>query len=87
MLTAIIWGGTFIAGKVVVQSMEPFSAAFCRFAIASLCLRLLTKKIEGKLPPLKWQQIPLVTIRPLAKVMRSLKAGADASSCRVGLGR
>ncbi len=68
VLTAIIWGGTFIAGKVVVQSIEPFSAAFCRFAIASGCLLLITKKIEGKLPRLKWRQIPLVTILGLSGI-------------------
>jgi drug/metabolite transporter (DMT)-like permease len=38
----IIWGGTFVAGKIVVQSMGVWSGAFLRFAIASLCLGLIT---------------------------------------------
>jgi drug/metabolite transporter (DMT)-like permease len=50
ILTAVFWGGTFIAGKIVAQDVEPFSAAFLRFAIASAFLVLITWKVEGKLP-------------------------------------
>lgn len=50
LVTMALWGGTFIAGRLVVQDMGPFSAAFCRFAIASLALLLLTYAIEGRLP-------------------------------------
>jgi drug/metabolite transporter (DMT)-like permease len=53
MLTAIFWGGTFVAGRSLAQNVGPFSAAFFRFAIASLLLVCLTWKIEGKLPVLK----------------------------------
>ena len=38
LLMALCWGGTFIAGRVLAQSVGPFSGAFLRFAIASLCL-------------------------------------------------
>ena len=57
MLTAIFWGGTFVAGRSLAQNVGPFSAAFFRFAIASLLLVCLTWKIEGKLPVLKKSQI------------------------------
>lgn len=57
VLTAIIWGGTFVAGRIVVQNMEPFTAAFFRFAVASICLVILTQKIEKRLPKLKRSQI------------------------------
>jgi len=57
VLTAVVWGGTFIAGRLVVQSLEPFSAAFCRFAVSSICLLLLTFKIEGHLPQLHKKQL------------------------------
>jgi drug/metabolite transporter (DMT)-like permease len=50
ILTAVFWGGTFIAGKIVAQDVQPFSAAFLRFAIASAFLVLITWKVEGKLP-------------------------------------
>ncbi|MBW2604791.1 MAG: DMT family transporter [Deltaproteobacteria bacterium] len=57
ILTAIFWGGTFIAGRVVAKDVGPFSAAFFRFFIASVFLVLFTYKIEGKLPVLQKRQI------------------------------
>lgn len=52
LLTAFFWGGTFIAGKQLAGHVDPYSAAFLRFAIASFFLILLTWKIEGRLPPI-----------------------------------
>jgi len=57
LLTAVFWGGTFVAGRSLVQNVGPFSAAFCRFAVASLILIVLTWKTEGKIPVLKKGQI------------------------------
>ncbi len=63
LLTAIFWGGTFIAGRVVAKNVEPFSAAFLRFAIASVLLLLLTFKVEGQLPAIKaYQIIPIILL-------------------------
>jgi drug/metabolite transporter (DMT)-like permease len=60
LLTALLWGGTFIAGRVVAEDVGPFSAAFFRFFIASIFLVLFTYRIEGKLPmPGKRQMIPV----------------------------
>jgi drug/metabolite transporter (DMT)-like permease len=60
LLTALLWGGTFIAGRVVAVDVGPFSAAFFRFFIASIFLVLFTYRIEGKLPmPGKRQMIPV----------------------------
>ncbi|MGA8179645.1 MAG: DMT family transporter, partial [Desulfobacterales bacterium] len=56
-LTAVLWGGTFIAGRVVARDVGPFSAAFFRFFIASIFLVLFTCKIEGRLPALRKRQI------------------------------
>ena len=50
LLTAVFWGGTFIAGKLISQTVDPYSAAFLRFFIASFLLIFLTLKIEGCLP-------------------------------------
>ena len=62
-VTAILWGGTFIAGRVVARDVGPFSAAFLRFAIASLFLFFITYKAESKLPPVrKAQVIPLILL-------------------------
>jgi drug/metabolite transporter (DMT)-like permease len=57
LLTAIFWGATFIAGRIVTQQVGPFSAAFIRFAIASICLMFLTWQLEGAIPKLRKSQI------------------------------
>lgn len=63
VVTMLLWGGTFVAGRVVVQHMGPFTAAFCRFAVASVGLLVLTFMVEGKLsrPPRRlWLPIVLL---------------------------
>lgn len=63
LLTAVFWGGTFIAGRLIATSVHPVSAAFLRFAIASLCLFLLVVRKEGRLPDLAGNQIgPLLLL-------------------------
>ena len=63
LLTAVFWGGTFIAARVLARDVPPFSAAFLRFAIACLFLIPLTLKHEGRLPPLKRAQVlPVVLL-------------------------
>jgi len=63
LLTAVFWGGTFIAGRQVSQNLGPFSIAFLRFAVASAFLLSLTRIREGKLPlPGKGQIIPVVLL-------------------------
>lgn len=57
MLTAIFWGGTFIAARVVAQNVGPFSASFLRFAIASIFLVFITIRMEDRIPRLKKHQI------------------------------
>jgi drug/metabolite transporter (DMT)-like permease len=57
LLTALFWGGTFVAGKIAAQNVGPFSIGFLRYVIASTLLLLITWKIEGKLPTLKKSQI------------------------------
>ncbi len=57
LLTAIFWGGTFVAGRLVAQNLGPYSIAFLRFTIASILLLVLTWRIEGKIPKLKKSQI------------------------------
>ncbi len=62
ILTALFWGGTFVAGRLVAQNVGPFSIAFLRFAVASILLLLLTYKLEGRLPGLNKHQIILVIV-------------------------
>lgn len=48
-LTAVFWGGTFVAVRGLAQNIGPFSAAFFRFAVASVFRALLVWKAKGKL--------------------------------------
>ena len=48
LMTAIFWGGTFIAGRIVAKNMDPFAAAFLRFFISSFFLFFIVLKIEKK---------------------------------------
>jgi len=57
LLTAIFWGGTFIAGRALSDHVAPFSAAFLRFAIASIPLLFMTYRMEGRFPPLQKEKI------------------------------
>lgn len=54
--TALIWGGTFIAGRIAVQTLGAFTAAFLRFAVASLCLFLVVWRVHGHIPRLQPSQ-------------------------------
>jgi drug/metabolite transporter (DMT)-like permease len=68
LLTAIFWGGTFVAGRSLAQNVGPFSAAFFRFAIASLFLVFLTWKAEGRFSALRKGQILPVLLLGLTGV-------------------
>ena len=60
VLTMTIWGGAFTIGRMVAQTVSPFSAGFGRFAIASLFLLLLITFRGEKLPRLNLRQGLLV---------------------------
>lgn len=50
LFTAFFWGGTFIAGRLIADSVDPVCAAFLRFLTASVFLVFLTWKLDGCLP-------------------------------------
>ena len=52
-----LWGGTWVAGRVLAQSIHPMSAAFLRFALASALLVLMCCRAEGRMPRLRREQI------------------------------
>lgn len=63
LLTAIFWGGTFIAGRAIAGSVGPYSAAFLRFVTASSFLVVLTARREGKSAlPQKDQILPILLL-------------------------
>lgn len=57
VLVALFWGGTFIAGRVLAQSVPLLAAATARFAVASVLLLLLAWRLEGGLPRLSRSQM------------------------------
>ena len=57
LLTAFLWGGTFVAARVVTQHVEPFSASFLRFVVASFFLILLAGKRKASFLLLKKNQL------------------------------
>jgi drug/metabolite transporter (DMT)-like permease len=70
ILTAMFWGGTFVAGRSVSQHMGPFSIAFLRFAVASVLLLALTWRMEGKLPRVReWQTAVRVVLLGLTGIL------------------
>lgn len=59
-LTTLFWGGTFIAGRLLADSLPPVSSSFLRFTIASIALLCIVLFVEKKLPiPKVTQWIPL----------------------------
>ena len=68
LMTALFWGGTFIAGRVVVRNVGPYSASFLRFAIASVLLVGLTWRSEGRNRVLKAEHILPVIVLGLTGV-------------------
>jgi len=69
LLTAIFWGGTFIAGRVITQSVDPYSAAFLRFFIAATILLFLVYKREKGFPRLNFWQFLQVILLGLTGVL------------------
>ena len=61
-MVAAFWGGAFIAGRILAQSLPIMTAAFGRIFIASILLVIVVIKIEGSLPRLNRKQIFLTAI-------------------------
>ena len=58
-LVAMIWGGTFIAGRIIARVLPPMTAATARFAIAVVLLLAIVRIADGGLPRLDRTQIAL----------------------------
>jgi drug/metabolite transporter (DMT)-like permease len=68
LITAIFWGGTFISGRMLADSVPPFSAAFFRFLFAAVCLYVIVVRREGQFPKLGRQQVLPVVLLGLTGV-------------------
>ncbi len=63
VLTMVFWAGTFVAGRMLAGRVDPYSASFLRFALASICLLLLAYWHDGKFAPIhKSQWLPLILL-------------------------
>lgn len=51
-----IWGGTFVAGKIVVGSLTPLMGSFARYVVACVALVVAAFVLEGGLPRLSARQ-------------------------------
>jgi drug/metabolite transporter (DMT)-like permease len=60
LLTALFWGGTFIAGRVLAGHAGPFTGAFLRFAVAGVFLVLVMLRTDGAPVPARRDLLPLV---------------------------
>lgn len=69
LMTAIFWGGTFISGRMLATSVPPFSAAFFRFLIATVCLYVIVARREGGIPRLPKSQLLPVALLGLTGVL------------------
>ncbi len=55
-----LWGGTWVSGRVLAQSLHPFSAAFLRFLFASVFLYFFSCRAEGhwpRFPRAQWKGV------------------------------
>jgi drug/metabolite transporter (DMT)-like permease len=68
LLTAVFWGGTFIAGRILAQEVQPWSGSFLRFLVASVCMIPLVWHFEGRLQPLRKKQFLLVFLSGMTGV-------------------
>jgi drug/metabolite transporter (DMT)-like permease len=67
-LTAAFWGGTFIAGRILAQEVQPYSGSFLRFLVASVCMMPLVWHFEGRLQPLQKNQFLVVFLSGMTGV-------------------
>lgn len=51
-----IWGGTFVAGKIVVATLTPLMGSFARYVVACVALLVAAFVLEGGLPRLTRSQ-------------------------------
>ncbi|WP_319469365.1 DMT family transporter [uncultured Pseudodesulfovibrio sp.] len=63
VLSMMLWGGTWVTGRMLAQSIHPMPAAFLRFTVASITLAFMCWRMEGRMPAFRRNQIlPLLFI-------------------------
>ena len=62
VMTALFWGGTFVAGRQLAPLIDPYSAAFLRFLLASILLLGWLYWTLGRLPAITPRQLLAVIL-------------------------
>ncbi|WP_126443879.1 DMT family transporter [Sulfuricystis multivorans] len=60
VVTAVIWGGTWVAARIAVQEVPPLGVAVWRFFLAATSLLVLVRWHHGRLPVLDRRELLLV---------------------------
>lgn len=68
VMTSVLWGGSFIAGKITAQAMPLMTAAFGRFLVAAVLLVLVAIRFEGGLPRLNGRQMVTTALLGLSGI-------------------
>lgn len=68
LLTALFWGGTFVAGRLLADHVPPSCAAFLRFCVASAILVPLIHRSGGGWPRLDRRRLVAVILLGLTGV-------------------
>lgn len=58
--TMALWGGTWIAGKVLAGHISPLPASFLRFGLAAIYMVLYVRRKHGHIPRLPLRHVPYV---------------------------
>lgn len=56
VMAALFWGGTFVAGRQLAPLLDPYSAAFLRFLLASTLLLIWLYSQQRRLPAVSGRQ-------------------------------
>lgn len=64
LASVALWGGTWVAGRVVAQSVGPYNAAFIRFLLATTVLVAMCWRAEGvaAFRPARHNILPLILL-------------------------
>ena len=86
-LVAVIWGGTFIAGRVAAPEMSAPMAALWRYVVAAVVLVVMLLVREGRLPRLnagQWIRVVLLGLTGVVGYNLCFMAGLETVSASRG---
>jgi drug/metabolite transporter (DMT)-like permease len=86
-LVAVIWGGTFIAGRVAAPEMSAATAALWRYVVAAVVLVVMLLVREGRLPKLnagQWIRVVLMALTGVVGYNLCFMAGLETVTASRG---